>query len=412
MVILQRYIYSISLSFYSLLLWLLSPLIKKAKLWVNGRKDLFLKIETSLAKNTAPLVWFHAASLGEFEQARPVIEACKNKYPKHKVLLTFFSPSGYNVQKNYEHADFVFYLPLDSKKNALKFIKLTQPIIAFFVKYEFWHYYIEACKKQNIPTISFSTILRPNQHYFKWHGKFYRNILRNITAFFTQNEETKVLLGNIGIDSMLAGDTRCDRVRQIAKKSEDFPLISSFVDNVKTVVIGSAWPQDMKLIIPFINKYPEYKYIIAPHEINIESINNERKNIRSKSELYSNLTSKTTANVLYIDSIGILSKIYRYATVSYVGGGFGSGLHNILEPASFGTPLLFGIKYNKFQEANDLVKLEAAFSVENAHELEIELQHLLTDKEYLKRKSDTCVHYIEKQSGATDKIIQYIDRIL
>lgn len=412
MTIIQRFLYSLSLFIYRLILGILSLFVSKAKLMLAGRKGVFSKLETELQYNTAPLVWFHAASLGEFEQARPVIEAYKTKHPSDKVLLTFFSPSGYEVKKDYPHADYVSYLPFDSKKNAAKFLAITNPKLALFVKYEFWHYYIAACKKQNVPTISFSTILRPDQHFFKWHGKFYRNILSNISAFFVQNQETHDLLESINIQSTIAGDTRCDRVLQIAKDSEDFPLIKSFIGKEKVVVIGSAWSQDMEILIPFINKYLEYKYIIAPHEIDAEAIEAERKTLEPKSVLYSELVAETKAKVLYIDSIGLLSKLYRYADVAYIGGAFGSGLHNILEPATFGVPILFGTKYKKFQEAKDLVKLEGAFSVENAQELEMELQHLLTDNVYWKRKKATCEQYVINQSGATDLIINYLDSLI
>lgn len=412
MVAIQRFLYSFSLFVYRLILGIVSPFVTKAKLMVAGRKNIFTELETALKNNTDPLVWFHAASLGEFEQARPVIETYKKKYPQHKVLLTFFSPSGYEVKKDYPHADYVSYLPFDSKKNAKRFIAITQPKLALFVKYEFWHFYIATCKKENIPVISFSTILRPNQHFFKWYGKFYKNILHNVSAFFVQNKETHDLLASIKIESTIAGDTRCDRVLQIAQEAEEFPLIKSFVGKEKVVVIGSSWSQDMEILIPFINKYSEYKYIIAPHEINVEAINNERKILSPKSVLYSELTEHTKAKVLYIDSIGLLSKLYRYADVAYIGGAFGSGLHNILEPATFGVPILFGTKYKKFQEAIDLVKLEGAFSVENEQELEMELQHLLTDNVYWQRKKATCELYVKNQSGASDKIIEYIETLI
>lgn len=412
MLVIQRLLYSISLFFYRLILHLLSPFVAKAKLMIIGRKNVFEKLEEALQGNTSPLVWFHAASLGEFEQARPVIEAYRKKHPQHKVLLTFFSPSGYEIKKDYAHADYVFYLPFDSQKNAQKFLTITKPKLAFFVKYEFWHYYINACKKQNVPVISFSTILRPNQHFFKWYGKFYRNILHNVSAFFVQNQETHDLLKSIDIESIIAGDTRCDRVLQIATEAEEFPLLQSFVGKEKVVIVGSAWPEDMEILIPFINKYSEYKYIIAPHEIDVNSINAERKTIRAKSALYSELTNNSDAKIVYIDCIGLLSKLYKYADVAYIGGAFGSGLHNVLEPATFGKPVLFGRKFQKFQEAKDLVKLDGAFSVENQQELEIELQHLLTDNVYWKRKSSICGDYVKNQAGASDKIIKYIETLL
>ncbi len=408
----QEILYNTSLRIYTILLWIISPFHRKAKLWIEGRKNIFIRLEKDFKDLSDKVIWIHTASVGEFEQARPIIERLKSDYPQYKILLTFFSPSGYELRKNYINVDYVYYLPIDGKKNAEYFLSITNPVLALFVKYEFWHYYIQSCKKRKIPLLSFSTILRPNQQYFKWHGSFYREILKNITYFFVQNKETKNLLRSINIASEIAGDTRCDQVKAIADTNKRNEIVEVFTADTLTLIVGSAWAEDMSLLIPYINANPQYKYIIAPHEINREKIKVEQQLIHLKCANYSLKETVINADILYIDCIGILSQIYKYADIVYIGGAFGSGLHNILEPAVFASPILFGNKYNKFQEAKDLLQLGGAYSISSEEELKNQLDKLFNNPKLRKQVGDNARNYVLKQSGASDVIFDYIKTIL
>lgn len=399
-------IYNLFIRLYKIGIFIIAPFNDKAHSFVLGRKKLFAKIERELVQN-GPLVWFHCASLGEFEQGRPIIEKFRKEYPNYKVLLTFFSPSGYEVRKNYQHADYIYYLPIDTKSNAEKWVKLINPAAAFFIKYEFWHHYIHELKKHNIPLFSVSSIFRENQIYFKSYGKFNRNILAKFTYFFVQDKRSIELLDTIDIENkVISGDTRFDRVKTIRSSAIDIPLVNSFKNNHKVFVIGSCWQEDLDVLSAFINQNDEdLKFIIAPHEVYEMGIKNIEKQIDRKTIRYSQASLEDIGNyeVLIIDNVGMLSSLYQYGEYAYIGGAFGKGLHNILEAATFGMPIFFGNKnYKKFREARELIQLEGAFAVADYHELKEKYSQL-----NLEVASVTTQSYVEGNVGATEKIMNY-----
>jgi len=337
--------YNLVLNLYYLGIRIASVFNSKAKKFLDGRKDIFKTVEDKMANESRKVVWFHSASLGEFEQGRPLIEAFKKKYSEYAVLLTFFSPSGYEVRKGYKNADYVFYLPFDNRRNALIFIKLTKPSLAFFIKYEFWYHYIDCLKQHNIPIFSISSIFRPNQIFFKAIGELQRATLRKIDQFFVQDNDSAKLLAKIHIHNVIvSGDTRFDRVSEIARSSQSIDFVQDFKGKSKILVVGSSWKEDIEVVLPFINQDPGIRFIIAPHEINEDSLQNMQDRIRLPSIRYSDCNGSELANykVLIIDNVGMLSKLYYYGEVAYIGGGFGKGLHNILEAAAFGLPIIFG----------------------------------------------------------------------
>ncbi len=409
--------YSTGIRLYSLLAQAASPFSAKAELWVNGRKDILQKLGMAFKDNNAPVAWFHCASLGEFEQARPVIEAFKVNYPGYKVLLTFFSPSGYTIRKNTNLAEWVFYLPADTAFNARQFLDICKPAIAFFVKYEFWHHYTLELERRNVPLISFSAIFRKKQLFFKPYGAFYRNILSRFTKIFVQNESSAELLAGIGLShkTSVVGDTRFDRVRAIVDASREVKEAKYFKCEQPLLVIGSSWPEDMEVLIPFLNefKYP-LKVIIAPHEIK----ESELLDIEAKLTIPAVRFSKAVgpvlpeAKVLIIDNIGMLSSLYRYGDFAWIGGAFGKGLHNTLEAATHGMPVFFGPEYSKFQEAQDLVALEAAFPVYNTQQFASKFQEIYLDIDLHEEISARSSNYVHKQSGATARIMEYIKTLL
>lgn len=418
---------------------MVSPFNKKAKLWIEGRKvgvggSMFdVRIEahnsqqflsskaehrsgTLLAPKTA---WFHCASLGEFEQGRPVIEKFKATLPEYKILLTFFSPSGYEVRKNYTGADYICYLPSDTPSNAREFIEYFNPTIAFFVKYEFWYNYLRILHEKQIPVISFSAIFRPNQIFFKWYGGFQRDILKYFIHIFVQNKSSLELLQSIGIQNVsIGGDTRFDRVKQIAEARKPLPVIETFKDKKPLLIIGSCWQQDFEVIAPFLNKFEkDLKVIIAPHEIHEEEIESWKKELKGKSIKLSEIKDlhkepRLSSNILFIDNIGMLSSLYQYADFAWIGGAYGKGLHNILEAATFGLPIFFGNKkYKKFQEAVDLEKLNGAKSVKNIKDFEMEFRKLYDNLVLRNQKSEIIKKYVEENTGGTDKIIEFINNL-
>lgn len=403
--------YNLSIFFYSLLVRFASLFNPKAKQWVQGRKDILKKIAEAVEGETN-LVWFHSASLGEFEQGRPVIEAFKVKYRDYKIVLTFFSPSGYEIRKNYEGVDYVFYLPADTKRNAKEFIRLIDPKMVFFIKYEFWYHYLNQLRKKEVPTYIFSTIFRPNQMFFKPWGALYRRILNAFTHFFVQNEESIELLKGIGFENVsLAGDTRFDRVYSIAKQAKVLPQLEDFAQNRPVMIAGSTWPKDEENIIRYINTSAnDYKYIIAAHEVDESHI----KNIVSAIEKpYVRFTSATkaeidAAEVLVVDCIGVLSSMYRYGDISYIGGGFGRGIHNTLEAACYGMPVIFGPNYHKFKEAKDLIDLKGAHSYEKCETLNTLLDNYHMDVDKRKKSGNNSKNYVDEMRGATDKILYTI----
>lgn len=384
----------------------------KIKLFVTGRKSVFAVLEQKI-KPSDKTIWFHAASLGEYEQGLPVIEKIKEKYPDHKIVLTFFSPSGYEVRKNNTVADVTVYLPLDTKNNARKFLKLVHAELVFFIKYEFWLNYLSELQKLNTPTYLISGIFRENQLFFKWYGTFYRKALDSFTYFFVQNESSKKLLQKLGKTNVaVSGDTRFDRVAVILEKDNTLDFISKFKNETLTVVIGSSWPKDESLLVNFINSNTKkIKFIIAPHNIKALQIEELQNSITKKVVLFSEKDTKNLADfdVFIIDTIGILTKIYSYADIAYVGGGFGNpGVHNILEPATFGVPIIIGPNYSHFAEASALVHLEGCISISNQEELNDAFTNLITNKVILDEKGPICSTFVQMNKGATALILNCI----
>ena len=403
--------YNLSIFFYSLIVRIVSLFNPKAKQWVQGRKDILKKIAEAVEGETN-LVWFHSASLGEFEQGRPVIEAFKAKYPDYKIVLTFFSPSGYEIRKNYEGVDYVFYLPADTKRNAKEFIRLIDPKMVFFIKYEFWYHYLNQLRKQEVPTYIFSSIFRPNQIFFKPYGRLYRKMLKAFTHFFVQNEESIELLKGIGFENVsLAGDTRFDRVYSIAQQAKVLPQLEDFAQGRPVLIAGSTWPKDEENIIRYINTTDtNYKYIIAAHEVDESHIKNIVSGIEKSYVRFTTATKAEidTAEVLVVDCIGVLSSMYRYANISYIGGGFGRGIHNTLEAACYGMPVIFGPNYHKFKEAKDLLALGGASTYENSSELNNLLNSYHEDLDLRKKSGNSSKNYVDEMRGATDKILHTI----
>lgn len=385
----------------------------KMALFVKGRKDVFKTLEAKIQANDKS-IWFHAASLGEYEQGLPVIEKIKEKYPSHKIIVTFFSPSGYEVRKNNTVADCTVYLPLDTQKNAKQFIELTNPELVFFIKYEYWPNYLNELKKRNIKTYLISGILRENQAFFKWYGGFYRKALNAFDFFFVQNESSKQLLQSLGHQNVLvSGDTRFDRVSTILEKDNTLDFIAEFKDNKTTVVVGSSWPKDEEIIAQYINEYSNenVKFIIAPHNIKAEQIANLRALITKPTVLFSEKGNQSLSNqqVFIIDTIGILTKIYSYADIAYVGGGFGNpGVHNILEPATFGIPIVIGPNYSHFAEATALVKLEGCVSIKNNKDLLETFDDLIYKPDIRFQKGAICRQFVQQNKGATAIILNYL----
>jgi 3-deoxy-D-manno-octulosonic-acid transferase len=406
----MKLVYHFVIFLASILLPLIAVFSKKIKLFVNGRKDTFSKIASLKNEKT---IWFHAASLGEFEQARPIIEALKKQYKHYKILVTFFSPSGYEVRKNYNLADVVCYLPLDSKGNAKKFIATVNPTLAIFIKYEFWPNLLNELKKKEIQTILVSGILRGNQLFFKSYGGFMKNSLAAFHHFFVQDDTSKELLSSINYTNVtVAGDTRFDRVSEILKQDNSLDFINKFKDNTYTIVAGSTWKEDEEFLVDYINTKAteDEKFIIAPHNIKPAAIIELKKSIHKKTVLHSEKECKNLSDkhVFIIDTIGILTKIYAAADLAYVGGGLKTGLHNILEPATFGIPVVIGNKYDKFKEAVDLVKIGGCISVKNQQEFTENLINLKEDESFRKLTGVINKKYIKQHRGATELIMNYL----
>jgi 3-deoxy-D-manno-octulosonic-acid transferase len=413
----SEFLYTLSIHFLRLAFVLASPFSLKARQFVSGRWRIFSKLKSALANDEQrQLVWVHCASLGEFEQGRPIIELLKEKIPGVKILLTFFSPSGYEVRKNYALADYIFYLPWDSPSQAKKFVSITKPSMAIFIKYEFWYHYTLNLKRSGAHVISASCILRPSQIFFKGYGTLFRSLLKNFDYFFTQNSETKKLLSSIGINSVkVAGDTRFDRVMQIIQKGEEIAQARQFKNDQKVFVIGSCWPEDIDALAPFINeKENSLKFIIAPHEISESFIRDIQKSLEVKSVRFSHQNPKVEDfNVLIIDNIGMLSKLYRYGEFAYVGGAFGKGLHNILEAACYGVPIFFGNKnYQKYQEANDLIMRGGAFEISGYADLKAKYDLMMERPENFILACEVTRTYVEENLGATKKIMDHCTSIL
>jgi 3-deoxy-D-manno-octulosonic-acid transferase len=407
------FLYNIVVHIAGIFLKLLALFSPKLKLFVAGRKTV---IETLNSKINASdkTIWFHAASLGEYEQGLPVIEKVKTTYPNHKIVVSFFSPSGYEVRKNNTVADVTVYLLLDTKSNATKFIEAAQPEMVFFIKYEFWPNYLNELKARNIPIYLISGIFREKQAFFKWYGGFYRNALNTFNHFFVQNDSSKKLIQKLGFNNItVSGDTRFDRVATILDRNNQLDFLEEFKAHKTTIVIGSSWPKDEDLLINYINNSSsDVKFIIAPHNIKKEQIESLKSSIQKATVLFSEKENKSLADfqVFIIDTIGILTKIYSYADIAYVGGGFGNpGVHNILEPATFGIPIIIGPNFSHFAEATALVHAEGCITIQNQIELNEAFDLLLNNEDERHEKGHICETFVQMNKGATNTILQYIN---
>ena len=414
----MRALYTLTIFLYSVLLRLVAPVNRKARLLVAGRKRWQQPFAQNPLDPARPVAWFHAASLGEFEQGRPLIEAFRAAYPRWQVVLSFFSPSGYEVRKTYAGADVVTYLPADTAANARLWVAQVRPDLAVFIKYEFWHYYLWELRSRQITTLSVSAIFRPEQLFFQPYGAFYRTILGCFDHFFVQNQESVNLLAGIGIEAVtLAGDTRFDRVAQVAATKRPIPEAAAFVGqggdaNPPVLVVGSAWPADMAVLIPVLNAFAgPLRVIIAPHEIHETDLAQWETQLTAPSVRFSAWPTNAPApegRYLFIDNIGMLTSLYQYGTVAYIGGGFGRGLHNCLEAATFDLPLLFGPRHQKFQEALDLVARGGAFQVRSQTDLARVFTHLCSNAAAQQAAGAVCRQYVAEHTGATAQIMAWL----
>ncbi len=412
--ILSRLFYNLFVRLYPLLIRFVTPFNPKARQWRAGRKNIFSWLQSRIAIGDK-VFWMHCASLGEFEQGRPVLEKLRSANKGYKVVLTFFSPSGFEVRKNYPGADVICYLPMDNGENARKFFEVVHPSLILFIKYEFWYYFLAEAQKRKVPLLLVSGIFREDQPFFKWYGGLHRKMLKSFTHFFVQNQDSAELLASLGFQHnvTVSGDTRFDRVLQIAATVTEIPFVSTFCGASEVVVSGSTWAEDDEELSHFANTRPDLKFIVAPHDIGKDRLD-ECMNLYKSSILYSALESANgemapNINTLIIDNIGMLSTLYKYATVAYVGGGFGEdGVHNVLEAAVYGKPVLFGPEYHKFIEAGELVACGAAFPVKNALELEKVLQKLIARDHHYILASEAAGKYVLSRKGPTDAIAAYI----
>ncbi len=413
----MRLLYSTGIAIYYLAVRLAGLFSAKARSWHYGRRSLFDKLEEVFAahyaaEDPAPVVWFHCASLGEFEQGKPVIEAFRKQHPSASILLTFFSPSGYNHRLQNDFVDHVFYLPIDTIRNARRFVRITRPAMAVFVKYEFWFNYLNELFKHNIPVFTISAIFRPDQHFFKWYGGWARTHLRKIKLIFVQDEESAELLRMVEINnSIVGGDTRFDRVAEIRQHQAVFPLIEEFISGCRVVVAGSTWPPD-ELLLHELSRHTDekVKFIVAPHEISETHLKELAARLGSSAICYSQAgdTKISSKRFLIIDSIGMLSQLYCYATITYVGGGFGVGIHNTLEAATWSKPVFFGPNYHRFREAREMVAEGAAFSINDARSFVLLATRLLNDPAQLSEVSARAGNYVTERTGATQRVMEAI----
>lgn len=406
--------YRLFIWLYPRAVWLLSFWNPKARAWRRGRKSIFKQLSAAFHRNTKPVIWMHCSSLGEFEQGLPILESLKTSYSGYKILVTFFSPSGYEVRKDHPVADFVYYLPMDGPSRANRFFNIVQPSLVLFVKYEFWYFYLQEAAQRNIPAVLVSGIFRPDQPFFKWYGNLHRQMLSFFARLFVQTNEAASLLRGIGvIDSVVVtGDTRFDRVIEIAGDLNPVPEIEAFCSGRQTVIAGSTWTEDDEELDHFANTHPEMRFIIAPHDLDKERLE-ECLSLYKHSMLYSVFINQTAlptgTNTLIIDNMGMLSRLYRYATICYVGGGFGDdGIHNVLEAAVYNKPVVFGPEYDKYIEGEELVDCGGGFSIENALGLEALLQDLLTNTDKYNAACGAAGNYVRGKAGATEKVVNYI----
>jgi len=413
----ERLIYSIITALYFGAIRLYSLFNKKAGKWVRGRQNIFEKLAETFAGNPK-VIWFHCSSLGEFEQGRPLMQVCKKEFPDYKILLTFFSPSGYEIRKNTTDADFVFYLPADSRKNAREFLDLVNPTLCIFIKYEYWYYYFERINNKKIPLLIVSAAFRKNQVFFKWYGGLYREMLKMSTNIFVQNIRSQELLSQIGISEnvVVAGDTRFDRVVQIASEPLHVAIPEHFLKNKKIIVAGSTWPADENILYNVMEACgDDFSLILAPHDVSPERIASLRKQFGPRSKCLSELEKTVNIenlSVVIVDSMGVLSKLYRYAYITYIGGGFGKGIHNIAEAVVYGKPVLFGPNYARFYEAIDLLKIDVAYSVNTASDCLKIIDTFNKDAESYEFVCKKATDYIYNNVGAVDKIIEAIRKVV
>lgn len=405
------WLYNFGLTFYVWVIRLVAPRHPKARLWIDGRKDLYKRMAEAIDP-AARIVWVHVASLGEFEQGRPIIERIRKTHPEYKILLTFFSPSGYEVRKNYPGVDYIFYLPIDTPRNARRFLDAARPEIAIFVKYEFWLNLLRDLRRRKVRTYIVSAIFRRNSIFFRPYGGMWRQALESFDVMFVQNEESKVLLAGLGFDNVIvAGDTRFDRVAEIAAAAKHIDIIDRFKGDKRLFVAGSTWAPDEELLIRLINENPDMKFVVAPHEMDESRMARLASETRGGTLRYTRCTPHTaygSKQLLILDTVGILSSVYGYATWSYIGGGFGVGIHNTLEAATFGLPVAFGPNYRKFKEARDLVTLGAACPVRDYDELHAWFIPLRDNEEFLLKTSRIAKDYTTRHQGATNIIVKTI----
>lgn len=409
------YVYNVVITLYTFGVWVASMFSRKVKKMWQGEHEAYRILEQQVDPQ-ARYIWFHAASLGEFEQGRPLIEEIRRTHPEYRILLTFFSPSGYEVRKNYEGADIICYLPLDTIGNARRFLRTVRPVMAFFIKYEFWFNYLHILKHRGVPTYSVSSIFRPNQIFFRWYGRRYARVLSCFTHFFVQNQESQQLLNGIGIDNVtITGDTRFDRVLQIKEASKQLPLVETFVghDYPKVFVAGSSWQPDEDIFIPYFNQHKDWKLIIAPHVIGEDHLKEILSKVEGKAVRYTEATKAELedADCLIIDCFGLLSSIYHYGTVSYVGGGFGVGIHNVLEAAVWDIPVVFGPNNKRFQEAQGLLQVKGGFEIAAASDFADMMGRFATDDEYLRQTGEAAGTFVKERAGATEKVLSGIAQL-
>ncbi|HEY3389434.1 MAG TPA: glycosyltransferase N-terminal domain-containing protein [Prolixibacteraceae bacterium] len=407
----MRWLYNLGILGYYLLIKIVSIRNEKARKWIEGRKNIFERLRETITPGER-ILWFHASSLGEFEQGRPVIESIRKLKPDYKILLTFFSPSGYELRKDYKFADYIFYLPLDTKKNAARFIDIIRPEKVFFIKYEFWYNYLTQLKEEAIPTYIFSALFRPSQIFFKPWGLWYLKAIATYEHIFVQNQESFDILHKFGfINISVSGDTRLDRVGEIADAAPRLDKLEIFCGGQKAIIAGSTWKEDEDLFIPYVNKCQTgQKYVIAPHEVTPQSLERISSALEKPYAFYSTASNEelTKAEVLIVDGYGYLVSVYRYGMLAYVGGGFTSGIHSILEPAVFGLPVIFGPDYQKFPEAHDMLELGSAKCINDYGELETIIDGYRSNPEKLQTASDLARGYVNKNRGATREIVKYL----
>ncbi|KAA6332126.1 3-deoxy-D-manno-octulosonic acid transferase [termite gut metagenome] len=403
-------LYETGIFFYDLVVRLVALFKSKPRKMIKGRKVVYELLRLQVKKD-ARYIWFHAASLGEFEQGRPLMEAIRARHPEYKLLLTFFSPSGYEVRKDYRGADIICYLPFDKIRNVKKFFEIIHPCMAFFIKYEFWKNYLDELYRLHIPVYSVSSIFRKEQIFFKWYGSSYRNVLKNFDYLFVQNETSQNNLAQVGIDRVvIVGDTRFDRVLQIRKEAKELPLVEKFKRGATTLIAGSSWSPDENLVIEFFNTHPDTKLILAPHVVDEHHLVEIINQLKRPYVCYTRANEENVqkADCLIIDCYGLLSSVYRYGEAAYIGGGFGAGIHNTLEAAVYGIPILFGSNYRKFMEAVQLIEVEGAYSVNNYDELHALLDRLFSDEQFLRATGKKAGDYVITNTGATNKILDMI----